>query len=105
MKKKARFLQFAAPYSDETQHSISQAVILEGKYWRRRLETVTHEFKKWRRLHKEKVFYYILTCIFNLVYILLSSPKHEISKIIFIKFILEKKCLITHLVFHYLFSP
>ena len=59
MKKKARFLQFAAPYSDETQHSISQAVLLEGKYWKRRLETVSHEFKKWRRLHKEKVWFYL----------------------------------------------
>lgn len=60
MNTKARFLHFAAPFSDETQHSISQAVLLEGKYWRRRLETVTHEFKKWRRLHKEKVITYTL---------------------------------------------
>eukprot|EP00111_Clytia_hemisphaerica_P019768 TCONS_00058323-protein len=55
MNTKARFLQFAAPFSDETQHSISQAVLLEGKYWRRRLDAVLHEFKKWRRLHGEKL--------------------------------------------------
>ncbi|XP_057294430.1 uncharacterized protein LOC130622980 [Hydractinia symbiolongicarpus] len=54
-KKKARFLQFAAPFSDVSAHSTSQAVILEGKYWRRRLDAVSREFKKWRRLYKEKL--------------------------------------------------
>jgi len=26
-----------------------QAVVLEGNYWKRRLESVTSEYKKWRR--------------------------------------------------------
>ena len=40
-KKKARFLQFAAPFSDESTHSISQAVILDGRYWKRQLDKVS----------------------------------------------------------------
>ncbi|XP_047141571.1 MLX-interacting protein isoform X1 [Hydra vulgaris] len=56
MKKKARFFQFAAPFSDESVHSTSQAVILDGKYWKRRLDRVTRKFKKWRKfLYKEKL--------------------------------------------------
>ena len=39
-KRKACFLQFAAPFSDESTHSTSQAVILDGKYWKRRLDKV-----------------------------------------------------------------
>lgn len=34
--------------------SFSQAVVLEGKYWKRRLESVTLEYKKWRVFYKEK---------------------------------------------------
>ena len=29
-----------------------QAVVLEGKYWKRRLATVTAEYKKWRIFFK-----------------------------------------------------
>jgi hypothetical protein len=29
--------------------TLPQAVVLEGNYWRRRLESVTSEYKKWRR--------------------------------------------------------
>jgi len=30
-----------------------EAVVLEGKYWKRRLESVTAEYKKWRRFYME----------------------------------------------------
>jgi len=31
----------------------AKAVVLEGKYWKRRLESVTVEYKKWRRFYME----------------------------------------------------
>ncbi|VDH95438.1 MAX-like protein X [Mytilus galloprovincialis] len=30
------------------------AIVLEGKYWKRRLDTVTHEYKRWRKFFKSK---------------------------------------------------
>ena len=54
MKKKARFFQFAAPFSDESVHSTSQAVILEGKYWKRRLDGVSREYKNGEDCIKKK---------------------------------------------------
>ena len=33
----------------------SQAVVLEGKYWKRRLECVTAEYKKWRVYYKDRL--------------------------------------------------
>jgi len=32
---------------------VCKAVVLEGKYWKRRLESVTAEYKKWRCFYKE----------------------------------------------------
>ena len=32
----------------------SQAVVLEGKYWKRRLESVTAEYKKWRMFWRDR---------------------------------------------------
>lgn len=29
-----------------------QAVVLEGKYWKRKLHAVTAEYKKWRMFHR-----------------------------------------------------
>ncbi|KAH9524217.1 hypothetical protein Btru_053814 [Bulinus truncatus] len=46
--------QFACPLSDDI-HSKPEAVVLEGKYWKRRLDTVTAEYKKWRRYFKERI--------------------------------------------------
>ncbi|BFZ04751.1 hypothetical protein BsWGS_07790 [Bradybaena similaris] len=46
--------QFATPLSDHI-HSKPEAVVLEGKYWKRQLDTVTAEYKKWRRYFKERV--------------------------------------------------
>ncbi len=31
-----------------------QAVVLEGKYWKRRLESVTSEYKKWRLFFRDR---------------------------------------------------
>lgn len=33
----------------------AQAVVLEGKYWKRRLATVTAEYKKWRIFFKNQM--------------------------------------------------
>ena len=34
-----------------------EAVVLAGKYWKRRLESVTAEYKKWRRFYMERALY------------------------------------------------
>ena len=86
LNKKARFFQFAAPFSDESAHSISQAVILEGKYWKRRLDAVSREFKKWRRLYKEKVCYFkrifnILKGCLDLLWVMLILLQRCIQKL------------------------
>ena len=31
-----------------------QAIVLEGKYWKRKLDTVTTEYKRWRMYFKHK---------------------------------------------------
>ncbi|XP_066291957.1 MLX-interacting protein-like isoform X4 [Branchiostoma lanceolatum] len=41
------------PMADDT-YSIPQAVVLEGKYWKRRMETVVKEYMKWRVYYKKK---------------------------------------------------
>lgn len=33
----------------------SQAVVLEGKYWKRKLAAVTAEYKKWRMFYRNKI--------------------------------------------------
>ena len=35
-------------------HMTSQAVVLEGKYWKRKLPAVATEYRKWRLFYKEK---------------------------------------------------
>lgn len=35
-------------------HNKPEAVVLEGKYWKRRLESVKAEYQKWRLYYKEK---------------------------------------------------
>lgn len=32
-----------------------QAVVLEGKYWKRKLAAVTAEYKKWRMFYRNKI--------------------------------------------------
>ncbi|KAK2165884.1 hypothetical protein LSH36_44g00032 [Paralvinella palmiformis] len=45
--------QFEPPIS-EKMHMKPEAVVLEGKYWKRRLESVTAEYKKWRMFWRER---------------------------------------------------
>lgn len=33
----------------------SQAVVLEGKYWKRKLAAVTAEYKKWRMFYRNRI--------------------------------------------------
>eukprot|EP00794_Sanderia_malayensis_P014232 gene14232-15716_t len=53
--KRPSFCQFAAPFSDQTVHSTPQAVILEGKKWKRRLDMVSRKYKKWRKFYNVKI--------------------------------------------------
>ncbi|XP_041348704.1 carbohydrate-responsive element-binding protein-like [Gigantopelta aegis] len=52
--KKPIVCQFATPLSDDI-HTKPEAVVLEGKYWKRRLDTVTATYKKWRKYFKDRV--------------------------------------------------
>ncbi|CAH1802621.1 unnamed protein product [Owenia fusiformis] len=52
--KKPVVSQFATPITDES-HSKPEAVVLEGKYWKRRLDTVTCEYQKWREFFKLRI--------------------------------------------------
>ena len=38
-----------------TIYIVFQAIVLEGKYWKRRLDTVTAEYKKWRKFFKSRM--------------------------------------------------
>ena len=49
--KKPPVCQFATTVD---MHNKPEAVLLEGKYWKRGTETVTAEYNKWRKYHKEK---------------------------------------------------
>ncbi|XP_008200427.3 carbohydrate-responsive element-binding protein isoform X2 [Tribolium castaneum] len=51
--KKANTLicQFASPLDVDT-HNKPEAVVLEGKYWKRKLAAVTAEYKKWRLFYR-----------------------------------------------------
>ncbi|XP_074643349.1 MLX-interacting protein-like isoform X2 [Tubulanus polymorphus] len=53
-KKNAMICQFATPLSDDF-HRKAESVVLEGKYWKRRLQTVTSEYKKWRSYHRNSI--------------------------------------------------
>uniref|UniRef100_T1HBE5 BHLH domain-containing protein n=1 Tax=Rhodnius prolixus TaxID=13249 RepID=T1HBE5_RHOPR len=46
-KQKTLVCQFASPLDVDT-HKKPEAVVLEGKYWKRKLNAVTAEYKKWR---------------------------------------------------------
>nr|XP_053634728.1 carbohydrate-responsive element-binding protein-like [Cherax quadricarinatus] len=47
-----RVCQFAL---DVDIHNRPEAIVLEGKYWKRQLDAVTAEYKKWRIYHKNKM--------------------------------------------------
>ncbi|XP_023714630.1 MLX-interacting protein isoform X2 [Cryptotermes secundus] len=46
--------QFASPL-DVNMHDKPEAVVLEGKYWKRKLAAVTAEYKKWRMFYRNKL--------------------------------------------------
>ncbi|XP_039253639.2 MLX-interacting protein-like isoform X1 [Styela clava] len=55
---KISFVQFATPLDNESDcdsHSKPEAVVMEGKYWKRRIETVVAEYKKWRAFFMDKL--------------------------------------------------
>ncbi|CAH1231121.1 MLXIP [Branchiostoma lanceolatum] len=57
-KKSPLVCQFVAnPLADDA-HSLPQAVVLEGKYWKRRMETVVKEYMKWRVYYKKKTAFF-----------------------------------------------
>ncbi|XP_065184597.1 carbohydrate-responsive element-binding protein-like isoform X3 [Sycon ciliatum] len=51
--KRPKFCGYVTPMTGES-HTHSRAVILEGKYWRRRLEAVANEYKNWRVFYKKR---------------------------------------------------
>ncbi|RXG68401.1 MLX-interacting protein [Armadillidium vulgare] len=51
-KKNMTICQFAL---DVDIHNRPEAVVLEGKYWKRRLRAVTAEYKKWRLFYKNSL--------------------------------------------------
>ncbi|KAF2902205.1 hypothetical protein ILUMI_03981 [Ignelater luminosus] len=46
--------QFASPLDVDT-HNKPEAIVLEGKYWKRKLAAVTAEYKKWRMFYRHHV--------------------------------------------------
>lgn len=46
--------QFASPL-DVNMHDKPEAVVLEGKYWKRKLAAVTAEYKKWRMFYRNRI--------------------------------------------------
>nr|CAD7457016.1 unnamed protein product [Timema tahoe] len=53
MKKNTLVCQFASPLDVDT-HNKPEAVVLEGKYWKRKLAAVTAEYKKWRMFYRNR---------------------------------------------------
>ncbi|CAG9838208.1 unnamed protein product [Diabrotica balteata] len=46
--------QFASPLDVDT-HNKPEAVVLEGKYWKRKLAAVTAEYKRWRMFYRNNI--------------------------------------------------
>ncbi|KAJ6635113.1 Carbohydrate-responsive element-binding protein [Pseudolycoriella hygida] len=55
MKKKSLVCQFASPL-DVDVHSKPEAVVLEGKYWKRQCDVIKAEYMKWRKFYRTKGF-------------------------------------------------
>ncbi|XP_023319397.1 carbohydrate-responsive element-binding protein [Trichogramma pretiosum] len=55
IKKSSLACQFASPLDVNT-HDKPEAVVLEGKYWKRKLAAVTAEYKKWRMFYRNRIF-------------------------------------------------
>ncbi|XP_018572257.1 MLX-interacting protein isoform X2 [Anoplophora glabripennis] len=55
IKKENTFVcQFASPLDVDT-HNKPEAVVLEGKYWKRKLAAVTAEYKRWRMFYRNNL--------------------------------------------------
>ncbi|XP_011881739.1 PREDICTED: MLX-interacting protein isoform X2 [Vollenhovia emeryi] len=54
LKQNTLVCQFASPLDVDT-HNKPEAVVLEGKYWKRKLKAVTAEYKKWRMFYRNKL--------------------------------------------------
>ncbi|GMS87504.1 hypothetical protein PENTCL1PPCAC_9679, partial [Pristionchus entomophagus] len=52
-KKKSPYCFFAVPDDDST-HVKIEGTVLEGMYWKRRVEAVTAQYKKWRHFNRPK---------------------------------------------------
>lgn len=53
MKQDTLICQFASPLDVDT-HNKPEAIVLEGKYWKRKLQAVTAEYKKWRMFYRNQ---------------------------------------------------
>ncbi|KAG1713907.1 MLX-interacting protein [Nymphon striatum] len=53
VKKKPNVCQFATRIDSEI-HNKPEAVVLEGKYWKRKMDNVIAEYKSWRIYHKNR---------------------------------------------------
>ncbi|XP_020299898.1 carbohydrate-responsive element-binding protein isoform X3 [Pseudomyrmex gracilis] len=54
LKQNTLVCQFASPLDVDT-HNKPEAVVLEGKYWKRKLAAVTAEYKKWRMFYRNRI--------------------------------------------------
>lgn len=53
MKQKTPVCQFASPL-DVDLHSKPEAVVLEGKYWKRQFDVIKAEYMKWRKFYRNR---------------------------------------------------
>lgn len=53
MRKRMLVCQFASPL-DVDIHSKPEAVVLEGKYWKRQFDVIKAEYMKWRKFHRNR---------------------------------------------------
>lgn len=53
MKQNTLVCPFAAPFEVDV-HKTPQSILLEGKYWKRKCNVITAEYKKWRRFYVSK---------------------------------------------------
>ncbi|XP_050302035.1 MLX-interacting protein isoform X2 [Anthonomus grandis grandis] len=54
-KEQTLICQFASPLDVDT-HNKPEAIVLEGKYWKRKLAAVTAEYKKWRMFYRNHLY-------------------------------------------------
>lgn len=52
MRKKTLVCQFASPL--DVEHNKPEAVVLEGKYWKRQFDVIKAEYMKWRKFYRNR---------------------------------------------------